>query len=66
MPKIKYKYTCKYCNYQWDNYINITNSTCYRCKDKNVKCERIELFDYYGEEDKKQEEDKDPFEDWRD
>lgn len=40
---------------------------CYKCKDKNIKCEKIEYVDYYEEEKKEKDSDiGEKFSDWRD
>jgi len=66
MPKTKYKYTCMYCDYQWELSYGIKNNTCGICRDKNIKLEEVRTVDYYGTEDRKKEKEDDPFSDWRD
>lgn len=49
MDKTKYKYTCQYCNSQWELSYRARALDCVNCKDKNVKIEEIKIKDYYGE-----------------
>lgn len=66
MGKTRYKYTCTYCDHQWELSYGVKKNICGKCRDRNVKLEEIKVMDYYGTEEKKKDKDEDPFSDWRD
>ena len=57
--KLKYKYTCMYCGKTWDLSYKLRSMTCTTCKDTNIKCEEVQISDYYGKENPKQQENDD-------
>lgn len=44
-----FKFVCTYCNYTWELSFKQLNPKCFKCKDKNVKCEEIKKNSYYDE-----------------
>lgn len=47
--KTIYKYTCKYCNKQWELPYEVKHPKCYVCNDENIKYEEIKRKEYYGD-----------------
>lgn len=63
--KVKYKYTCFYCGKTWILTYITYNLPCSHCNDKNIKREKIEIVDYY-QDDNKNNNDLNNEIDWRD
>ena len=65
--KLKYKYTCTYCGKTWELSYRVRSMVCTICKDSNIKCEEVQIKDYYGKEQKQNDtEDNNDLIYWRD